>query len=42
MYSESKAEKDLFSDQYAQIRKKYRNEKDKMKEDVDSYLNTIK
>lgn len=42
IYSESKIEQNLYSEKYNKIQKKYYNEKVQMKNDVESYLNTIK
>lgn len=42
IYSESKDKKVLYADQYDQIQNKYRQERNKMKKDVDSYYDMIK
>lgn len=42
MYSEPKDKKVLYADHYDQIQNKYRQERNKMKKDVDSYYDMIK
>lgn len=42
IYSESKDKKVLYANQYDQIQNKYRQERNKMKKDVDSYYDMIK